>query len=239
MTRASGNKGVWLRERYRSIIPKSVRSLVRKTIFFARPSYSLEYYNYIESLQARSYTAMANTIVDLFRPRTVIDVGCGSGGLLEALGAHGNDNVRCQGVEFSKAGRRLCRRRGVGCEFGDLTKPLSIAPHYDLLLCFEVAEHLPSQYADQLVKNLTSGPKRVVFSAATPGQGGQGHVNEQPNEYWIQKFDARGFGHNRVMSDAMRMEWSSQGVVGWFATNVMVFEGKVEMSKGGSERTSK
>ena len=222
MRQASGNRGAWLRERYRSIIPQSVRSLIRKTIFPTDPDYSDEYYNYIESLQARSYAAMANTIVDLFSPRSVIDVGCGSGGLLEALGAHGN--VRCQGIEFSEAGRRLCQRRRVECEFGDMTKPLAIAPHHDLLLCLEVAEHLPARYADQLVKNLTSGPRRIVFSAATPGQGGYEHFNEQPNEYWIQKFNVQGFGHNLVISDAIRTEWSSRGVVSWFANNVMVFE---------------
>ena len=152
---------------------------------------------------------MANTIVKLFSPASVIDVGCGSGGLLEALGAHGK--VRCVGIEFSEAGRTLCRRRGVDCQFGDLTKPLAIAPHHDLLMCFEVAEHLPARYADQLVENLTSGPSRLVFSAATPGQGGYEHVNEQPNEYWIRKFDARGFRYDRLISDLMRAEWGVWG----------------------------
>jgi SAM-dependent methyltransferase len=165
---------------------------------------------------------MANTILELFRPASVIDVGCGSGGLLEGLSNGGN--VRCVGIEFSKTGQTRCRRRGLDCQFGDLTKPLAIAPHYDLIICFELAEHLPARYADQLVENLTSGPSKLVFSAATPDQGGQEHVNEQPHDYWIRKFNARGFRYDHLISDGIRAEWTYRGVARWYASNVMVFE---------------
>ena len=222
MRRAVGAGVKSLQRVYRTAIPESVRGFLRKTFFRAEPSYSDGYYNYIESLQAHSYPVMANTIVKLFSPASVIDVGCGSGGLLEVLSVH--CKVRCMGIEFSEVGRTLCQRRGINCQFGDLTKPLAIAPHYDLLMCFEVAEHLPARYADQLVENLTSGPNRLVFSAATPGQGGHEHVNEQPNWYWIQKFDARGFRYDHLISDGMRVEWAYRGVAHWFASNVMMFE---------------
>lgn len=222
MRRAIGVGVHWLRRGYRTGIPESVRSFLRKTFFRAEPGYSDEYYNYIDSLQADSYPVMANTIVKLFNPASVIDVGCGSGGLLEALSVHGK--VRCVGIEFSEAGRARCRRRGIDCQFGDVTKPLAIEPHHDLLVCFEVAEHLPERYANQLVENLTSGPSKLVFSAAIPGQAGHEHVNLQPNEYWIRKFDARGFRYDRLISDGMRAEWAYRGVARWYARNVMVFE---------------
>jgi len=34
----------------------------------------------------------------------------------------------------------------------------------------------------------------VLFSAAIPNQGGTGHINEQWQEYWAEKFYANGFG---------------------------------------------
>jgi hypothetical protein len=33
----------------------------------------------------------------------------------------------------------------------------------------------------------------VLFSAAPPGQGGEGHINERPYEFWRGLFAARGY----------------------------------------------
>lgn len=74
----------------------------------------------------------------------------------------------------------------------DLCLPLLLGS-YDLVVCLEVAEHIPVQFADVLIDSLCYHANTVVFSAATPGQGGHGHVNEQPFEYWAAKFSARGF----------------------------------------------
>lgn len=68
---------------------------------------------------------------------------------------------------------------------------------FDLVQCLEVAEHLPAASADTLVDSICRCSDIVVFSAATPGQGGHRHVNEQPIEYWIQKFEDRGYTTKR------------------------------------------
>jgi hypothetical protein len=38
----------------------------------------------------------------------------------------------------------------------------------------------------------------VIMSGATPGQGGYHHVNEQPREYWIDKFAEYGFTYDPI-----------------------------------------
>jgi hypothetical protein len=60
-------------------------------------------------------------------------------------------------------------------------------------VCCEVAEHRDARHADTFVENLTSASSTVFLTAAEVGQGGLNHVNEQPNSYWIEKFDHRGF----------------------------------------------
>ncbi len=56
-------------------------------------------------------------------------------------------------------------------------------------MCTEVAEHLPESAADTLVETIVRHAKELIlFSAATPGQGGYRHINEQPHEYWEKKF---------------------------------------------------
>ncbi len=52
---------------------------------------------------------------------------------------------------------------------------------------------LPPARADYLIDLLAGCSDMCFFSAAHPGQGGTLHLNEQPREYWLDKFRARGF----------------------------------------------
>jgi hypothetical protein len=75
----------------------------------------------------------------------------------------------------------------------DLRYPLDLNHGFDLVWCFEVAEHIHPKFVETFVDNLTRHSKLVAMSAAPPGQGGEGHFNEQPQSYWEQKFAARGY----------------------------------------------
>jgi hypothetical protein len=119
-----------------------------------------------------------------------IDVGCGPGAYVAALRAVG---IAAEGYEYSRFARNLGQR-----EFDLILHPLDLTrsvvlPTVDLAMSLEVAEHLTPEMGDVLVQRLTEAAPLVVFSAAQPGQGGQGHINEQPPSYWIQRFAARGF----------------------------------------------
>ncbi len=65
---------------------------------------------------------------------------------------------------------------------------------YSLALCLEVAEHLKPEYAETIIDTLCACSDTIVFSAATPGQGGEHHHNERPTSYWLELFAARGYG---------------------------------------------
>jgi len=60
------------------------------------------------------------------------------------------------------------------------------------------------------------------MTAATPGQGGTHHVNEQPREYWYKKFRSRGYSYNQKavedLRDQIEVEQSD-----WIGDNLMVF----------------
>jgi 2-polyprenyl-3-methyl-5-hydroxy-6-metoxy-1,4-benzoquinol methylase len=49
---------------------------------------------------------------------------------------------------------------------------------FDLVICIEVIEHLSDEAAERLVKQITNSTNVVLFSAAIPGQGGIGHIND-------------------------------------------------------------
>jgi hypothetical protein len=87
----------------------------------------------------------------------------------------------------------------------------------------EVAEHLPETAASRFVELLTALAPCAVVTAALPGSSGKDHVNEQPNEYWIEKFAERGFVFERDLAMRLRREWRLGGVDEAFYKSVMVF----------------
>ena len=78
--------------------------------------------------------------------------------------------------------------------FGDVTKTIPLEQKYDCAISIEVAEHIPTQFSEKLVENLTNATDNVIiFTAAKPGQGGTGHINCQPKKFWLDLFAKKGF----------------------------------------------
>jgi SAM-dependent methyltransferase len=153
----------------------------------------------------------------------LIDVGAGSGAYAAEAQRRGRHVVA---LEHSATGRRAAARQGVHCRSFDLERdpPLQLSERFDLALCIEVAEHVPERLAPRLVGFLSECAPLVVFTAAPPGQGGTGHVNEQPMEYWVDRFDAAGMHHQGELSAALAESFRRDGVrAPYLPRNVMVF----------------
>ena len=116
---------------------------------------------------------------------TLIDVGAGTGTYAAAAQSIGLSVLAC---ERSLFGRAFARALRVSTMKLDLDAPPADLPTFDIACCFEVAEHVPPATGERLVEFLVSLSQAIVFTAAPPGQGGQGHINEQPQEYWIDLF---------------------------------------------------
>jgi len=60
----------------------------------------------------------------------------------------------------------------------------------------------------------------VAFSAAIPGQGGVGHVNEQWPDYWEALFAAKGY----VLVDWFRRQlWDDTAIEPWYRQNLFLY----------------
>lgn len=183
--------------------------------------YDSWFYEYSDERMMRSVDAVADSIITFFKPSTVIDVGCGSGALLSYLHSH---SINVEGLEYSEAALDLCRSRGLNVTKFDLEKDAIVKPkRFDLVVSTEVAEHLPESCADRYVDLLCNISDKVLITAATPGQGGTDHVNEQPHEYWIEKFRARKFAYDHGLSEKFKSNWKEKGTAWWYYRNVMVF----------------
>jgi SAM-dependent methyltransferase len=156
--------------------------------------------------------------------RRYLDVGAGSGAYAAEAQRRGHTVVAC---EHSPKGRKLANKLGVDIRPFDLAKdpPADVGAAFDLAYCFEVAEHLPPDLGDRLVQYVASQAPLVVFTAAHPGQGGTGHINEQPQSYWIERFARFGMKHNAELSARVaEMFRAEQLSAWWLIDNAMVFE---------------
>src|SRR4051794_23205037 len=151
----------------------------------------------------------------------LVDVGAGSGADAAAAARRSASVVA---LERSRAGRAMATLQRVRTAPFDLSDAAPPAQRADLAYCFEVAEHLPPELGDRLVAFLAASAPVVVFTAAHPGQGGYGHVNEQPPSYWSERFRAAGLEESRGEADELRRVFRSNGVhAPWFEQNVLVF----------------
>lgn len=120
----------------------------------------------------------------------------------------------------------MAAKQGVDCRPFDLnlTPAADLPKIFDVAYCFEVAEHLPAPLGERLVTFLASLAPVVVFSAAHPGQGGTGHINEQPKHYWIERFQHAGLTYQIAMTEQVAAGFESHKVPGdWLKANVLVF----------------
>lgn len=176
-----------------------------------------------DATHSEALACLRAAVVVLGAPQVLVDVGCGSGALMRA--------AREQGFAREAVGIDL----GVETEMDsdhhlafiqhDLTRPLLARVRGDLTLCWEVGEHLPASAADTLCDTVADATSwALLFSAATPGQGGTGHVNEQPHEYWRSKLEARGLRCSVEMTVTLRDIFRTAAPTAWwYGRNIMVF----------------
>jgi SAM-dependent methyltransferase len=197
---------------------------IMETVGDRNDIYSPKYYQtLIEPYARKSVPQMAQSIVETFHPQSVIDIGCGSGALLVALrklGVH-----RLLGLDCAEAGLDIARARGLDVrKFDIVTDKLLYSDDYDIAVSMETAEHLPASVADRYVELLCSLAPVVLFTAARPGQGGIGHLNEQPAEYWKGFFNAHGFQCLEKTVADWQPVWNAAGVADFYTRNLMIFQ---------------
>jgi 2-polyprenyl-3-methyl-5-hydroxy-6-metoxy-1,4-benzoquinol methylase len=178
---------------------------------------------YIHEIDVHNTTAAERVvpkILKLFSPNSVLDVGCGIGTWLTVFKKHGV--MKIKGIDGDYVNRNQLFLNIKKDEFigYDLSTPFTLNEHYDLLICLEVAEHLPPNSAKGFIESLCHHSDVIIFGAAVPGQWGQNHLNEQWAEYWIGLFEEKGY----IFTDAIRPQiWQDDYVEWWYKQNILIF----------------
>jgi SAM-dependent methyltransferase len=178
--------------------------------------YRKSFYRSLESQALNSAREVLPFLSELFDPKSVVDVGCGTGEWLSVWRELGVEEVT--GVDF-QPGEILNIPRTAFIQ-QDLTQPFSLPKQYDLAMSLEVGEHLPPESAEAFISTLTSLSPVVLFSAAIPSQGGTGHINEQWPDYWAALFEKFNF----VAFDFLRPRfWENPKVTCYYAQNMVLY----------------
>jgi SAM-dependent methyltransferase len=182
--------------------------------------YTKEYYEAINREEAPQAKAVAKKITEIYQPKSVIDLGCGTGLYLKEFECPvkiGVDNA------YSALD---CAVDGVTIYRDDLVDPIYpfLFRRYDVAICFEVLEHIEEPFAEGVVDLIVNTSDVVILTAAPPNQPGLNHVNCQPQAYWEGLFAVRGFKRNYLNEFWIaHSAWEVPHTL-WMVRNLMVFE---------------
>lgn len=183
---------------------------------------------YVSRESMTSYAA--KTILSLVKKdadiKTVVDFGCGVGVWLkesENLGA-----INTLGIEGVWLDKEMYVADGELLQT-DLEKEIVLENKFDLAISLEVAEHISEDNSNLFIQSICSASDTVLFSAAVIGQGGNGHINEQNQSYWVHKFKEQGFGVHDVLRNEI---WLDDQVPFWYKQNIFLFKKKTSDTLG-------
>ena len=181
-------------------------------------TYDRAFYRKLAETARRSARRIIPSVLAQVAPKSVIDVGCGTGSWLAEFANNGIvDLCGVDGDFFPADMLEIPREQFVAF---DLIRPYTCNRRFDLVVSLEVAEHLPADCAEQFVDSLVQLGPTVLFSAAIPGQGGTRHVNEQWQDYWADLFGERDY----VPVDCVRKSvWDDAQVAWWYAQNMLLY----------------
>jgi hypothetical protein len=171
--------------------------------------------------------AIMQIILPIYKPNSIIDLGCGSGSWLHTISKEYkiSEFLGVDGHWIDENELLIPQTNFNAHNLQDVYTPNR---KFDMAISMEVAEHLNEEYADNFVTSLVNSSDLILFSAAIPLQGGTNHVNEQPQTYWESKFSK----NNYECVDIIRSRiWNLEGVRTDYKQNTFLYINKSQTNK--------
>lgn len=176
-------------------------------------------------MNARHATALAGPVAeylaDRISVRSLVDLGCGQAIILARVAVRCNAK-ELMGIDGSYAASRvrIPPNRFLPLDLETANLHMLVQNSFDLAMCLEVVEHLTFPAADRIIDWMCGHASVILFSAAIPGQGGYGHINEQWPSYWIERFKRRDFEVDGAVRAAL---WDRQEIPCYYRQNLLMF----------------
>lgn len=122
-------------------------------------------------------------LIDRFAPKSIMDIGCGEGYLMEYFASKGIEVFGIDGLQANKDNAPESIRERI--EIHDYTTGYSNAENVDMVISCEFVEHVEPRYMHNYLLQFFNC-KTLVFTHALPGQPGHHHVNCMSDDNWIE-----------------------------------------------------
>ena len=189
--------------------------------------YDSSYYQRQIQGSLQSARVVAPILMDLFSPRSVVEVGCGHGTWLGAFHEQKVSDMLGIDGDYIDVNEMVIP---LDCfKSFDLTAPLDLGRTFDLALSLEVAEHIPPTSAEVFVASICKLAPVVLFSAAIPSQSGTGHINLQWPHYWHELFARHGY---HAFDPIRHKIWHDSRVEWWYRQNIYVYVHGAALQQG-------
>jgi cyclopropane fatty-acyl-phospholipid synthase-like methyltransferase len=180
--------------------------------------YTEEFFEYIERGSIASAKRLSEFVVPLLGVSSILDVGCGRGAWLREWQ---NAGVKiAKGVDGPYVRQQSLLIDAQDFTAVDLSEKFDLGRRFDLVISLEVAEHLPRSCSEAFISSLVKHADLVLFSAATPGQGGENHINERPLSFWQDIFRSKGYEAYDVIRPVFR---ANKSVEPWYRFNTILY----------------
>lgn len=155
-------------------------------------------------------------LISTFGVKTMVDVGCGIGETAAWFFDRDIEAVGIDGLEFNVS---RCKTAAILHDFQD--GPCVFAP-VDLIWCADVAEHIEEKYVGNLIRTLTQCRVLAMCQGTDKHPDGWHHVNNQPEQYWVDLLAAAGMVEDVESTRASRaIAWG-----GWWKVSGRIYRRK-------------
>lgn len=180
--------------------------------------YDDSFYSNFTEVSLISSKIVLGLLYEIYKPSSVIDVGCGRGAWLaiaEKLGSKKLTGMDGDWIEEADLLSKSIEFKKVNLEEAITTNEL-----FDLCISLEVAEHINQKQAESFIQMLCRLSEVVLFGAAIKDQGGTHHINEQWQTYWIELFEKNGYQCFDIIRPNI---WDNMDVLYWYKQNTFLF----------------
>lgn len=147
-------------------------------------------------------------LLETFSVKSVADVGCGTGETIRWFLSHGCIGFGVEGLEWNVA---KCPPGSTVLH--DLQDGPCIFQPVDLIWCADVAEHIAEEHVGNLLETLSQCRVLAMCQGTEANANdGWGHVNNQPQEYWVEKLAGVGMIEDEELTRRSR----EVGCHGWW-----------------------
>jgi len=193
--------------------------------------YDWRFFDWVALTAHRSARTVIPIVRGLVAAESVVDVGCGEGAWLAVWSDCGLEQAF--GLDGAYVDIRRLKIAPDRFAAVDLGASIRISRRFELAQSLEVAEHLSPERSHSFVSDLCALSDLVLFSAAQPGQGGAGHVNERKVSFWAEIFRQNGYAAYDCLRPALR---EARGVDPWYRFNPVLYandQGATRLSPAG------